>query len=106
MSEMSQAEFTGWARVEILGHQSHVGYVRTEAYGQAVLFRIDTPELPEREYVLTEPSLHRRSAGLEIMAACWREGQAPCYPRSLRPCWRWINLPHRALYRGRGDARD
>jgi len=50
-----QAQFNGWAKVEVMGHQSHIGYVRTEAYGQAVLFRIDTPELPEREYILEEP---------------------------------------------------
>ena len=55
MSEENQAQFNGWARVEVMGHQSHIGYVRTEAYGQAVLFRIDTPELPEREYTLKEP---------------------------------------------------
>lgn len=59
MTESSQANFNGWARVEILGHQSHIGYVRTEAYGQAVLFRVDTPELPEREYVLEEPEYVR-----------------------------------------------
>ncbi len=56
MNEEQQASFNGWAKVEVMGHQSHVGYVRTEAYGAAVLFRVDTPELPEREYVLTEPS--------------------------------------------------
>ncbi len=56
MNEQQQASFNGWARVEVMGHRPHVGYVRTEAYGQAVLFRIDTPELPEREYVLTEPA--------------------------------------------------
>jgi len=51
-----QAQFNGWARVEVMGHQTHIGYVRTEAYGNAVLFRVDTPELPEREYVLDEPA--------------------------------------------------
>lgn len=51
-----QAKFDGWARVEVMGHQTHIGYVRTEAYGQAVLFRIDTPELPEREYILESPA--------------------------------------------------
>ena len=40
----NQAEFKGWAKVEVMGHQSHIGYVTTEAYGQAVLFRIDRPE--------------------------------------------------------------
>ena len=53
--EQNQASFNGWARVEVMGHQTHIGYVRTEAYGQAVLFRIDTPELPQREYVLEGP---------------------------------------------------
>lgn len=55
-ADLPQAQFNGWAKVEVMGHQSHIGYVRTEAYGAAVLFRIDTPELPEREYVLEEPS--------------------------------------------------
>ena len=56
MSEENQASFTGWARVEVMGHQTHIGFVKTEAYGQAVMFRVDTPELPEREYILTEPA--------------------------------------------------
>ena len=56
MSEIPQAQFSGWARVEVMGHQTHIGYVRTEAYGTAVLFRIDQPQLPEREYVLQEPA--------------------------------------------------
>ena len=56
MSEdLPQAQFSGWARVEVMGHQTHIGYVRTEAYGAAVLFRVDTPELPEREWVLEKP---------------------------------------------------
>ncbi len=54
--EDKQNSFSGWARVEVMGHQTHIGYVRTEAYGQAVMFRIDTPGLPEREYTLTEPA--------------------------------------------------
>lgn len=54
MSETNQAEFRGWAKVEVMGHQSHVGYVTTEAYGTAVLFRIDQPEIPELEETLTE----------------------------------------------------
>ena len=50
MSEENQASFSGWAKVEVMGHQSHIGFVRTEAYGQAVMFRIHTPELPVREF--------------------------------------------------------
>lgn len=61
MNDQAQASFNGWAKVEVMGHQTHIGYVRTEAYGQAVMFRIDTPELPEREYVLPEPAYVRGS---------------------------------------------
>jgi hypothetical protein len=55
MSMSEQSTFTGYAIVELLGHQQEIGYVTTQAFGQAVLFRIDTPELPEREYTLTSP---------------------------------------------------
>ncbi len=55
MSEPKQSTFEGWAVVELMGHQREIGFVTTEAYGQAVMFRIDTPELPEREMVLTAP---------------------------------------------------
>jgi hypothetical protein len=55
MAEPKVASFEGWALVEMFGHAKEVGYVTTEAYGSAVLFRCDTPELPEREYVLEAP---------------------------------------------------
>ena len=53
--ETEQAKFEGWAIVEMMGHQREIGFVTTQAFGQAVMFRIDTPELPEREFVLTTP---------------------------------------------------
>ena len=55
MPDEQQAHFEGWAKVEVMGHQTHIGFVKTEAYGQAVLFRIDTPELPEREFISARP---------------------------------------------------
>jgi hypothetical protein len=55
MSEQQQAKFDGWAIVDVLGHQRYVGYVMTEAYGAAVLFRIDVPALEERERVTKRP---------------------------------------------------
>lgn len=55
MSDPQQAKFEGWAIVDVMGHQRYVGYVTTEAYGQAVLFRIDVPELPERTRVTKQP---------------------------------------------------
>ena len=51
-----QSNFEGWAVVELFGHQREVGFVTTQCFGAAVLFRIDTPELAERDYVLTRPS--------------------------------------------------
>lgn len=55
MSETQQAKFDGWAIVDLMGHQRYVGYVTTEAYGQAVLFRIDVPALDARERVTVRP---------------------------------------------------
>ena len=55
METQKQSEFTGWAVVELFGHQREVGYVTTEVFGSAVLFRIDTPELPKREWKLEHP---------------------------------------------------
>jgi hypothetical protein len=47
----NQADFSGWAIVEIFGHQRYAGFVTTAAFGQAVLFRVDVPPLEERERV-------------------------------------------------------
>jgi hypothetical protein len=54
-NEAKQAVFEGWAKVEMMGHRVEIGYVTTQAFGPAVLFRVDTPELPEREFTLTRP---------------------------------------------------
>lgn len=48
----SQATFSGWAVVEIMGHNREVGFVTTEYFGGPALFRVDQPELPAREYEL------------------------------------------------------
>jgi len=53
--EIKQANFEGWAIVEMMGHRKEIGFVTTQAFGPAVLFRVDTPELLEREFVLTRP---------------------------------------------------
>lgn len=54
-ADVQQSKFDGWAVVEMMGHRKEIGYVTTQAFGQAVLFRVDTPELPEREYTLESP---------------------------------------------------
>lgn len=56
-----QAKFEGWAIVEMMGHQREIGFVTTQAFGQAVMFRIDTPDLPEREFVLKTPEYTQES---------------------------------------------
>lgn len=53
--EVKQASFEGWCVIEMMGHRKEIGYVTTQAFGPAVLFRCDTPELPEREYTLESP---------------------------------------------------
>jgi hypothetical protein len=53
--DTQQATFEGWAVVDVMGHQRYIGFVTTEAYGQAVLFRIDVPALEERERVTKGP---------------------------------------------------
>lgn len=55
MSEIGQTKFEGHAIIEIYGHSRAAGYVTTEYYGPAALFRIDVPELKEREYELKRP---------------------------------------------------
>lgn len=47
-----------------MGHRKEIGYVTTQAFGQAVLFRVDTPELPEREFILMAPEYAEESPGL------------------------------------------
>jgi hypothetical protein len=66
MSELEQSQFNGWAKVEVMGRQTHIGFVRTEAYGQAVMFRVDTPELPERDYVLKAPAYVTTDSGAQV----------------------------------------
>lgn len=53
--DTKQASLSTWAIVDVLGHQRYVGYVTTEAYGQAVLFRVDVPALDERERITKRP---------------------------------------------------
>lgn len=50
-----QSSFSGWAVVEIMGHNREIGYVTTVYFGGPALFRVDQPELPEREYILERP---------------------------------------------------
>lgn len=53
--DQEQSKFEGWAIVEMMGHRREIGYVTTEHYGAASLFRVDSPEVEEREYELKRP---------------------------------------------------
>jgi hypothetical protein len=46
-----QSTYEGWAILEIFGHQKYAGFVKTEYFGTACMFRCDVPPLPEREQV-------------------------------------------------------
>src|SRR5579884_1237078 len=45
----------GCVVVDIFANAKVISFFTTEAYGSAVLFRVDTPELPEREFILESP---------------------------------------------------
>ena len=91
MSE--QAAFNGWGIVDILGHQRYVGYIATEAYGQAVLFRVDVPALEERERVTKAPG-YIQERGYCPAGTTVKEGAMPGYTKligagsiyTLTPC--------------------
>jgi hypothetical protein len=52
LEPQEQATFKDWAIVEVMGHNRFAGFVTTQTFGAAVLFRIDVPELPEKETIL------------------------------------------------------
>lgn len=47
--EQKQGHLETWAIVEVMGHQTYAGFVTTEAFGGAVLFRVEVPEIPAGE---------------------------------------------------------
>lgn len=79
MEQQQQSRFNGWAIVDVLGHQRYVGFVTTEAFGQAVLFRIDVPALEERERVTKRPGYYGDRYLPE--GATVKEGAVPGYTK-------------------------
>ena len=83
-----QTKFEGWAIVEMMGHQKEIGYVTTEAYGVAVLFRVDTPDIPPHEYTLRRPEYGRvgdhEECYLPVGTKVKREG-SPAKSRMVSP---------------------
>jgi hypothetical protein len=78
-----QAQFEGWAIVELFGHQREIGYITTRYFGTACLFQVDVPELPEREFVLEDPQYVNSSwtpSGAKV-----KKKAAPARTRMLGP---------------------
>lgn len=55
MESTNQSSFSGWALVELFGHQREAGYVTTQYFGDKAMFQIDVPEIDAREETLTAP---------------------------------------------------
>lgn len=53
--DQTAAVFSGWALVELMGHQREAGFVTTQYFGDKAMFQIDVPEIPEREETLKSP---------------------------------------------------
>lgn len=45
----SANDFSGWAIIEIMGHQKFAGYVQTQPVAGASMVRVDVPELPAED---------------------------------------------------------
>ena len=74
------SSFEGWAIVEMMGHRREIGFVTTEHYGTASLFRVDSPEFPEREWELTRPEWVRTDKGVDRLAPIGSKVRRPSIP--------------------------
>jgi hypothetical protein len=63
------SKFEGWAVVEMFGHTREAGYVTTEYFGGAALFRVEVPPLPEREVTLIRPEWVEANGTQELVGA-------------------------------------
>lgn len=50
-----QSTFSGWALIELFGHQREAGFVTTQYFGDKAMFQVDIPEIPERTETLDSP---------------------------------------------------
>ena len=62
----AQNNYSGWTLVELFGHQQEAGFVTTEYFGTAAMFRIDIPGLEEREYELEKPEYGAHTSYREL----------------------------------------
>ena len=79
----AQAKFEGWAIVEVFGHQRYAGFVCTEVFGQAVLFRVDVPALEPRQRTTKRPGYHPTSGEYLPAGTVVDEGAVQGYTKLL-----------------------
>jgi hypothetical protein len=85
--EAQQNKFDGWAVIELFGHQKIAGHVTTEYFGSAAMFRVDVPELPEREVTIERPEYvdTEQYSGYAYAGSVLRREQEPGFTRIIGP---------------------
>jgi hypothetical protein len=54
-TEQTQANWSGWALLELMGHNHEAGFISTLYFGGVALLQVDVPEIPAREETLSRP---------------------------------------------------
>jgi hypothetical protein len=85
--DQQQSKFEGWAVIELFGHQKIAGHVTTEYYGSAAMFRVDVPELPEREVTISQPEYVQTEeySGYVYAGSVLRRAMEPGFTRIIGP---------------------
>lgn len=52
-TDSTPADFSGWATIEIMGHQQVSGFVQTRAFGATVMFSVSVAAMDPIEQVLS-----------------------------------------------------
>lgn len=81
MDSETQNNYSGWTLVELFGHQKEAGFVTTEYFGTAAMFRIDVPGFEERDYILEEPE-YGAHTGYQELPAGTKVQRSAIQPRS------------------------
>ncbi len=67
--DIEQSKFTGFAVLELMGHRKETGFVTTEYFGGAALFRVDTPAIEAYEETTRRSSYAITKDGTEYVPA-------------------------------------
>ncbi|MFO0943566.1 MAG: hypothetical protein U0930_22755 [Pirellulales bacterium] len=95
-------DFSGWAIVEIMGHQKYAGHVSTQALGGGSMLRIDVPEVethPPFTKMFGLASIYAITPVEELVARSMAQSlrKAPVdiyeFPRAVREAMQTQRLP-------------